>query len=651
MAAEDYTVTRLDETILIKLSEPYENVEMVMGYVDEVDGEDELNKFTKSFRWSQDNNNFSEWFPLTNLNLQNQIIKPGKPFWIEYRYNVLDIQTQAKMTFKSISLEILARSGVITEAKQISVGCCEPGQIPSGCANLILTDQCDEVNLFNPYGSLNNTLGMFTQLTNVVNNIFGHCVKYYKVGSDQRSRDVILHEYSLYNVIAAKDIKVLVPDNAFPTNEFQFDQFGMGIEGFEIHITREEFQNAFGARTRPEERDYIYFPIIDRMYEINSIALADPVVYKEIYYKATLRKWQDRVNVTTPPDLEQELDTLTLSVDELFDSETQDEILKITKPQQYKTIGTGANDYVRSELSQQLSISDNKINNNWVIVSKNYYELDKLVLNELAVKYRTPAKFTSLDNRAFTFWFQPTFGTERTLSNIVSIQNVGGNVAITMATPYPWQVGDMIEVVGTNTTNGYHRIIQVLTGGEYVLDNPYVNNVATAPRARSIVKSFLLYGYGQQSTSGLSIELTKNWVIMSINSQDYIFVHGLTLDNTKWYSMVVNLSNDFNSLSVYIYELDKTQTYTMPQNETSALTLLYYDVINLAGPISIDSGDNWALVAGPMHLTNIRVFTRIIPDNEHNIVLNQYVVNDTQWAELVDNAIPEMHLLRLPNPR
>lgn len=649
--AEDYSVDKLDETIIIKLSEPYQNVDMVMGYVDDVEGEDNYNKFDKFFRWSQDNSYFSEWLPLTNLNLQNQIIKNDKPFWIEYKYVVTDIQTGVTLVFKSISLEILSSQGIVTDVKQVSVDCCEPGQIPSGCANLILTDGCDPDNLFNPYGSLNNTLGMFNQLTNVVNDIFGHCVKYYKVGSDDRSRDVILHEYSLYNVISVKDIKVLVPDNAFPTNEFQFDQFGMGIEGFEIHITRQEFQTAFGARTRPEERDYIYFPIVDRMYEVNSIALADPVVYKDVYYKVTLRKWQERANVTTPPEIEQELDTLTLSVDELFDTEKNEEILKVTKPQQYKTIGTGANDYVRSELSTQLSISDNKINNNWVIVSKNYYELDKLIYNELAVKYRQRAKITYPEDRSFTFWVQPSFGAERAYSAITSIVNVGGKVGIVLNKEMPWVPGDMINVTGTNTFNGYHRLLQIDTGNVYVLNHPYINSVANNPQARSLVKSFLLYGYGQQSVTGLSIELTKNWIIISVNNVDYIFVHGVNLDNTKWYSIVVNLSNQFNTLSYYLYELNKQQTYTMPQNETSALTLLNKQIENLSSQVTINPLDNWSLVAGPIRLTNIRVFTRIIPEDEHNIVLNQYVVHDTQWAELVDNAIPEIHLLRIPNPR
>ena len=51
MAVQDYIVDKLDETLIIKLAEPYEKVEQVVGYVDEVIGEDSVNKFERYFRF------------------------------------------------------------------------------------------------------------------------------------------------------------------------------------------------------------------------------------------------------------------------------------------------------------------------------------------------------------------------------------------------------------------------------------------------------------------------------------------------------------------------------------------------------------------------------------------------------------------------
>lgn len=647
----NYIVNQLDESIIIKLSDPYEKVKKVLGYVDEVIGEDTANKFERYFRWSQDNSNYSDWITMTNLNLENQDIDSNKPFWIEYKYTVVELETGHSMEFISIALEIITDDGIVRNVKQVSVDCCEPGSIPSGCANLIIEECCDDDSIYNPYGMLNNTIGMYTQLSNVVTNIFGHCVKYFKVDPDQQSRDVILKEYSLYSVNLMKEIKLLVPDNAFPLNEFQFNQFGMEFENFEVHITREEFQKAFGARTRPNERDYVYFPLIDRMYEVNSVALADPVFYKEIFYKVTLRKYQERANVTTDEIISQELDALTLSVDELFNEETTNEILKITKPQQYKTIGTGANDYIRSELSTQLVISDSKINNNWTIVSKNYYEFNKLNAGELAVKYRQAAKFETTDDRSFTCWFQSVLPTEKAYTDISLIVDGGGPATLVMPdTITQWQIGDLVQINGSGAYNGYHRIIDINTGStEFTLDFDY-EPTSLIGGVRVVSKAFLLYGYGE-SSQGLSVEITRQFIIVSINNVDHFFTHDITFDTTKWYSIVINLSNLFKTLSVYIYELDKPLNNTIPQLETSALKLKYNELISLDSKVSVDSGNYWSLISGPIRLTNIRIFKRIIEEEAHNIVLNQYVVNDTQLAELVDNAIPEIRLLRIPNPR
>jgi hypothetical protein len=199
--------------------------------------------------------------------------------------------------------------------------------------------------------------------------------------------------------------------------------------------------------------------------------------------------------------------------------------------------------------------------------------------------------------------------------------------------------------------NGYHRILQTTTNNEFVIDADFVSgNIIINGKARTIVKTFLIHGYGDLF-SGLSIEVTRYFIVVSINNTDYFFNYNITYDEAKWYPLVVNLSNLFKTLSVYLYELDKPLNFTMPQQETSALKLIYNDLQFLPDAVGIDSAEYWALIAGPVKLTNIRIFKRIVEEESHNTVLNQYVVNDTQYAELVDNAIPELHLLRIPNPR
>ena len=164
----------------------------------------------------------------------------------------------------------------------------------------------------------------------------------------------------------------------------------------------------------------------------------------------------------------------------------------------------------------------------------------------------------------------------------------------------------------------------------------------------------ILYGYNitNPSANGMSIEVLKGFINVSINNVNYTFATGhAEYDTDAWYSVVVNMSNQFNQLAVYLYRLDKPLNFINPQAEDSSLTPIYNETKDLNGPISVNSGDMWSVLGSPVNLTNIRIFELPIEEESHDAVLNQYVVRDTQLALLVDNAIPQIKLMRLENPR
>ncbi len=54
--------------------------------------------------------------------------------------------------------------------------------------------------------------------------------------------------------------------------------------------------------------------------------------------------------------------------------------------------------------------------------------------------------------------------------------------------------------------------------------------------------------------------------------------------------------------------------------------------------VAVD-GVNARLLSGDMKLTNIRLFTEIVPDNEINKLLNQNIIrDDSRYLILADNA-------------
>ena len=174
------------DAILISLQEPYKNVVEVIGYTDVTKGEVSGLYYNKQFRWGVDGVTYSDYIDLTNVNLEALLLNPAKPFWIQYRYEQVG---DGELEFESIALEIVTDGGVICRIPQVECGA-------EGCVGTpnLVVDCCGEQ--WNPY-DLSRASSMYNQLSAITSNMFGFCVDYFKTKADQRSRDVILKEYSL----------------------------------------------------------------------------------------------------------------------------------------------------------------------------------------------------------------------------------------------------------------------------------------------------------------------------------------------------------------------------------------------------------------------------------------------------------------------
>lgn len=654
-------VNEVGQSFVIRLVEPYKCLTQINGYQDETVGEDTHNYFCKYFRWSTDNTNFSEFVQLTDINLQNLTLNSNNDFWIEYKYEACELDTGHEMEFISIALEAETLSGIVEQVVQTV--CCEDVWQNIGIPNLTVCDGDCGNNLYNPYalGPVNN---MYQQMSNMINDIFGHCVKYYKVDPKLRTEDTILNEYTLHSVTAVKDIKILVPENEFPSEEIHFNDDGMGFDGFEIHITYKVFHEAFGAKTSPKERDYVWVPRIDKMFQVNSVALEDEFNNQYTYWRVKLIKWEDRENVDWDETLtveEQELNNLVIGVDELFGEVKQDEYDKTTKPQQFKTIGAEDNDYVRGALNVDLLIQDYNLNNNWTIVSKHYYDLTAVTLNTLAVKYRLENKIPETSNRVFTYWFKwvPQFTDDpklkvKTITNIAS--GPGTDTLITCQQKHRYSKNDTVEITGTTIYDGLKKVKSVIDLYSYTIDDPY-DTSAMYSNSHSLFKEVAtpIYGYNfSGGTNGMYVKMMNGYAIIKINFTQYLFDFTTQLPsfNTEsWYAIVISLNNQFKQLGFYLYELHKPLQNIQPQVQDTVLDKMFSSVINITDAVSVDSQDKWMLLGGPMYFTNFRIFDTSIEEEKHSAVLNQFVVRDTQLALLVDNAQPQMRTLRLTNPR
>ena len=407
-------------------------------------------------------------------------------------------------------------------------------------------------------------------------------------------------EYSLYNVVEEGMVKIMVPDNEFPTEEFSYDIFGMGFENFEIHITKTEFNNVFGIGPSPRSRDYLFFPFNNRMYEVVSVTFADEFNRSLTYWRVQLKKYEDRTSsIHTDDVVEQTVDDLVVGVEEVFGEEIQEEYEKVTKPQQYKTVFHVVQDGIRAAIHKKLKIADIDLRNRWTVISRNYYDLTTAgkrveqqpgVFNfefDEAIIYNLNSSLASENNLAYTGWFKPILNTTFASTHQTILDGLDGDKGI------------MIE-----TSRVEFRIT--------LNDQVYT------------------YDFG------------------AIDSQDNPFFEAT---DTMWFSMVINISNQYNEMSINIYRLSDEVNEGLPQNSPNRLDIVFKETTTIPTELTWETDKQYTLRGGYMHMTNIRIFTKTIEAEQQTNILQQYVVRDSHLNILTDNAIPGIMLRKYSQGR
>ena len=590
--------------------------------------------FITNLRWSVDNITWSPWLllernPDGTKNLPPMNFDSGSNVYIQLKYIRVSQPEPPVPTGLSVTNITMDISTVKTESNYIAP---TPKSCPTQDYYKGIRIDC-QGGLFRVYDLMGPAIALNRELALTVSEMFGHEVCYFKVSSDKRSKDFILKEYSLFNVTDVKNVRVVVPNNEFPDNKIQFTPFDMDFESFEVHIVKEDFERAFGYCVRPEERDYLYFPLENRMYEIESPYLYKDFMRDGVYYKLTLRKYQDSLNIgiepgSTAENLELEL---VQNFDNLFKEENELEFTQITKPLQYKTISTGNFDFVRSEINESLNIKSHDINNYFTIVAKYAYDLGSIDYNALGVKYKTLVNIPETEDRVYTMWFRTN---RQIFQNTEFVQHVN------------------IDENGML----YDTLLSGIAPGIY-------DQVTGATSTEKGIQINLQYN----DTNGNKAYVTKG-IQVKINGQDYEFntnslepwpnqtFPNLVTDATeivnkyretgrRWFAMVLNISNQHQSINCNVWEMIFDASKPSYIQQTTQLKLVFSQTLPFTRQ-AIQPNVYYELVGSPIELTNVRLLNQLINEENQPLMLNRYTVRDNQYAIMIDNALPPLNMGR-----
>ena len=524
---------------------------------------DSSSKFSYEFRWSNDGVNFSEYGELNDLNepgsLKYIITNSNDIVYVDIKFTVDSLVSDGSISLFDSSIFII--QGSTTSPELCHIACDDPFSTDGGA----VIEVNSSANTFNPYAQ-NKSVNLYKQLNNIVSDMFGHEVNYFRTEPDIRTKDVSLMEYSLHNVVANKNIKILVPDNEFPEEANTFDIFGMEFAEFEVHIVHDKFKNIFGDNIRPRSKDYMFIPLINKMYEISSVSIADEFNAARSYWRIKLVKYQDRSSVIKGDFTED----ITLGIEDVFGEEIKDEQVSITKPEQYQTVSHVIEDGVRSYISNSLKIVDSNLTNNYSTISKNYYDLSSVQYNQPALEYGSNSEIKSGESLSVTMWFNPKF-----------------------------KVSD---------TTTYTML-------------------------------------GDSNPNGFRLNLNTTDVVSITNGVSKSFNHNIIFDDKSWYSIVLNVNNTYNQISVTIFKL------TEGAHGVNTVASIYSGTEPIPHNVEWSYDNKFNLVGGSLNVTNVRVFNKPLDSTEHLNIINQYIVRDNQHALVIDNAVPSLGYQRFKNAR
>lgn len=248
-----------------------------------------------------------------------------------------------------------------------------------------LTDFCGETNLFQPYNNLDCALQLQQQLSDSVVCMFGIPIYYFRTNPVKDSVDYTFKEYFLHTVESVKQIKLMIPDGQMPSSNPKLTEFDFDWEtDWETEISKTQFAKAFGDDAYPKTGDFIYIPMMKRMWDVNAAydEKNEGLMWRSTTWRLALVKYSDSTNIDTG-NYESLIDDLTKSYEETF--------FEIEKNEQQRETGSTPlsspsyaatnlynifmEDAIRKQYTKQdISILDKIYNQGSVIVARNLYK-------------------------------------------------------------------------------------------------------------------------------------------------------------------------------------------------------------------------------------------------------------------------------------
>ena len=160
--------------------------------------------------------------------------------------------------------------------------------------------------------------------------------------------------------------------------------------------------------------------------------------------------------------------------------------------------------------------------------------------------------------------------------------------------------------------------------------------------------------YDSINSKGFKINLESDNIIFNLNSDEYRFNIGTSgnadaLEENVWYCYLINVDQRQRKLSQWIYKRNVDVESDASKLQSTILRKVYSQEDDLDPQFFELENTNVRILGSDMKMTNIRLFNDVVPVEEHNKILNQYVIGqDYKYLIFCDNANTRLVLPNYP---
>lgn len=252
------------------------------------------------------------------------------------------------------------------------------------------------------------------QLNSTATSVVGLDCLWMRAVPYENSEDVIIQEYTLLNVDCPKSIRVTTTNSGYNPGNFQVDLFGLNYEAnFEINIDLNTWQSVYGTDLMPQKDDIVFVKMLNKLYEVATATIIYGIAEKPTGYKCQLIKYNPKQSRRESEDLQDTINDMTVSQQDLFGETISNEVADIVDPIDFGFNNTTIKDEFKSFDIDSIKEEDIIINSN--LVSNSYYQFNNSSMN---VVYNAQAVFDGSEYWIFSSIFRLNENEQNAFANV-----------------------------------------------------------------------------------------------------------------------------------------------------------------------------------------------------------------------------------------